>query len=112
MKDYSELIRQLKDESTNPYDVRFTAALVLEELTRPKSKRDSYTGDYADFCKRISPERASALVDHVMRTGHRASLIAQGICPACEGEKEIGGQFTGGTQICPECNGTGKHAKD
>jgi len=33
----------------------------------------------------------------------------QGICPECEGEKELGGQFTGGTWKCESCNGTGKY---
>jgi len=32
----------------------------------------------------------------------------QGICPDCEGKKELGGQFTG-TWKCESCNGTGKY---
>ena len=36
------------------------------------------------------------------------ALIANGICPTCEGKGECGGQFTGGEWTCEECNGTGK----
>lgn len=36
------------------------------------------------------------------------ALIANGICPECEGKGECGGQFTGGEWTCEECNGTGK----
>lgn len=34
---------------------------------------------------------------------------AQGICPSCQGEGELGGQFTGGTWPCEICNATGKY---
>lgn len=36
------------------------------------------------------------------------ALIANGICPTCEGKGECGGQFTGGEWTCEECNGTGR----
>lgn len=34
--------------------------------------------------------------------------VSEGVCPDCEGEGEIGGQFSGGFQACPSCNGAAK----
>lgn len=41
---------------------------------------------------------------------HKASALPDGACDCCEGEGEIGGQFSGGVQECPDCNGSGKAA--
>lgn len=35
------------------------------------------------------------------------ALIAQGKCPDCEGDGQMGGQFCGGYWTCETCNGTG-----
>lgn len=39
---------------------------------------------------------------------HKAALIAEGVCPECEGDGEQGGQFCGGYWTCEACQGTGK----
>lgn len=35
------------------------------------------------------------------------ALIAQGKCPDCEGDGQMGGQFCGGYWTCEACNGSG-----
>lgn len=39
---------------------------------------------------------------------HKAALIAEGVCPECEGDGEQGGQFCGGYWTCEACQGTGE----
>jgi hypothetical protein len=41
---------------------------------------------------------------------HKANALPDGACKTCEGEGEIGGQFSGGIQECPDCNGSGRAA--
>jgi hypothetical protein len=41
---------------------------------------------------------------------HKVSALPDGACKCCEGEGEIGGQFSGGIQECPDCNGSGRAA--
>lgn len=41
---------------------------------------------------------------------HKSRALPDGACITCEGEGEIGGQFSGGIQECPDCSGSGKAA--
>jgi len=47
----------------------------------------------------------------IMKEKKDAELKAQGICPDCEGEGQMGGQFTGGYWDCEACNGTGLYSE-
>lgn len=59
----------------------------------------------------MAPPPTLPLVVQMMnkRKAKQEALIAEGKCPTCEGEGEIGGQFTGGYQSCPDCEGTGRY---
>jgi hypothetical protein len=60
-----------------------------------------YCGKYK--LAQLEHERIKAFLNK-----HKASALPDGACECCKGEGEIGGQFCGGFQECPDCNGTGK----
>ena len=77
--------------------------------------RDVDIGNWKVVIEKVeSKDVRSAMVEWVRakeqeRQAKEADLISKGLCVECEGEGEMGGQFSGGVQTCPECNGTGKY---
>ena len=61
----------------------------------------------------ISPEQQEKrLMKFIEKTSRAKQLkdayfICRGKCPECEGSGEVGGQFSGGGEMCIDCNGTG-----
>ena len=77
--------------------------------------RDVDIGNWKVVIEKVEAKDVrSAMVEWVRakdkeRQAKEADLISKSLCPECEGEGEIGGQFSGGVQTCPECKGTGRY---
>lgn len=88
-------------------------ALALEalEYAQTGNRRPEIIGAAIDAIKQAQEpvqsehERIKAFLHK-----HKANALPDGACKTCEGEGEIGGQFSGGIQECPDCNGSGRAA--